>query len=544
MESRSQKTNAEITSLLRSRSPLLWIASREEGRVEAALMNSLPAKTRMRFWDCISGLSENLLQPDGKTKLVPLGFTAANSYGNKSAKLSPLTEGGQPCIDQQMVLQAIRECTDRCLYVLRDINAFKDAFTIRALRNTATEIATTPSSEQRSIIVLTPSSEIPQDLIGQASLIEYPLPDRGDIEKIFRLLPLTAEGITAPDSATTEAAIDAALGLSAVEVQACFNRSLVTLRKIDPVLIAGEKKRAIAREKVLTWSDPEPLGMSAVGGLENVKEWLEVRKAAFSKEAREFGLPTPKGMILAGIPGTGKSLIPKCLATGWGVPLLKLDLSGLKSKWQGDSEANIRKALATITSVGRCVVLLDEFEKAIAGSESSAGDSGTSADQLGTLLQFFQERDCAAFFVATLNDPRKMPPELLRKGRFDEFFWVDMPTRVERAEILNASLRKFGRTNEGINCPVIVKITAGWTGAEIASLIPDALFIAFNDGARNLSTEDLLTAAKNVVPLSITMSKKLEEIRGFMKDKARPASKPECEETEDSASTSLLDLST
>lgn len=526
--SRSQKVNSDITALLRARTGLLWICSREEKRVEAALMNALPPKMRIRFWDCVSGLTEYAPDKDG-AKLVTLGFTPAiSSYGNDKpvASLSSLDKGGQPITDPLVVLQAIREVPERCLYVLRDINAFKDPITLRAIRNTATEIEKSPATEQRAFVILTPSSEIPQDLLGQTSLIEYPLPDRSDVEKIFDFLPLDPEKVQIPTPEIREAAIDAALGLSAAEIQNCFYRSLVTLKRIDPPSIAGEKKRVIAKEKVLTWIDADPRGLSAVGGLDNMKEWLSKRQSGFSEKARAYGLKPPKGCLIAGIPGTGKSLTAKCISSTWGMPLLKLDMGALQSKWIGESQANIRKALQIAEAVSPCVLWLDEIEKSLAGSGNSSGDGGVAADALGAILQWMQEREGSVFVIATANDVRSLPPELLRKGRFDQVFWVDLPTATERDAILSSSLKQVGR-EEGINLSDLTKRTEGWVGAEIASIVPEAMFAAFNDGGRQITTDDLLTAAKTVVPLSMTMAKKLNEIREFMADKAMNASKPE-----------------
>lgn len=534
--SRSQKVNGEITALLRARAALLWIASREEKRVEAALMNALLPKMRIRYWDCVSGLTEYVVDK-GEPKLTALGFSPANGYGVKTATIAPLANGGQPCTDPLVVLQAIREVPDRCLYVLKDINAFRDPITLRSIRNTATEIEKSPAVEQRAIAILTTSSEIPQDLLGQVHLIEYPIPDRSDVEKIFDLLPIDPTKVEVPDAATREAAIDAALGLSAAEMQNCFYRSLVTQKRIDPKVIADEKKQVIAREKVLTWIDPDPRGLDAVGGLEVLKDWLRIRRAGFGTQAREYGLMPPKGVLIAGIPGTGKSLVSKCISSSWVMPLLKLDMGALKSKYVGDSEANIRKALQIAEAVAPCVLWLDEIEKAIGGGGE---DGGVSKDQLGTILTWMQERQGSVFVIATANDVRSLPPELLRKGRFDQVFWVDLPTATERTQILASTLKQFGRA-EGIDLSALTDKTEGWVGAEIASIVPEAMFAAFNDGGRQITTEDLLKAAETVVPLSKTMAKKLADIREFMADKAVNASRPEKANKENTAK-GVLDL--
>eukprot|EP00697_Spironema_sp_BW2_P017784 gnl/Spiro4/9587_TR5085_c0_g1_i2.p1 gnl/Spiro4/9587_TR5085_c0_g1~~gnl/Spiro4/9587_TR5085_c0_g1_i2.p1 ORF type:complete len:561 (-),score=86.63 gnl/Spiro4/9587_TR5085_c0_g1_i2:6429-8111(-) len=541
--SRSQKVNADITALLRARTAAILISSREENRVQAALMNALPPKTAaspatatapaspgvqmtIRFWDAVSGLTEYTVEK-GESKLSTLCFTPANSgYSKGPAQLATLEKvpGGQPCQDPLLMLQAIREVPHRCLYVLRDITAFKDPITIRSIRNTITEIERTPATEQRAIVILSTSPDLPPDLLGQMPVIEYPLPDRQEAEKIFDLLPLDPSKVEVPSAATREAAIDAALGLSAAEMQGSFYRSLVTQKKIDPKLIATEKKQVITREKLLTWVDPDPRGLDAVGGLEVLKDWLILRKNGFSQAAREYGIEAPKGILIAGLPGGGKSLTSKCVSTAWGVPLLKLDLGATKSKYVGDSEANIRKALQIAEACAPCVLQIDEIEKALA---AGGEDGGVSKDQLGVVLTWMQEKTAPVFVVATANDVRSLPPELLRKGRFDQLFWCDLPTDRERQQILAVSLAKVGGRAETIDIPALSAVMDGWVGAEIASIIPEAMFAAFSDGARKITTEDLFKAAESVVPLSVTMGEKLAEIRRFMSDKAVNASRVE-----------------
>jgi SpoVK/Ycf46/Vps4 family AAA+-type ATPase len=337
-----------------------------------------------------------------------------------------------------------------------------------------------------------------------------------------------------------EAAIDAAVGLSGEEAAACYARSLVTTKKIDPAMIASEKKRVIAREKVLEWYDPLPDGLEAVGGLENLKAWLVTRKNAYSVAAREYGLPFPKGAFIFGVSGCGKSLLAKATATAWGVPLLRLDLGALKGKFVGESEGNLRKALRVIEAIGRCVVWLDEIEKALQGATSASADGGVSADALGTVLTWMQERQGGAFVIATANEVENLPPELLRKGRFDEMWFVDLPTEIERHSVLSAALRANGRGDVKIDTGAVGRATDNFTGAEIAALVPDALYAAFADEAREITTADLIAAAKTVVPLAETAKEKVKKLRDWSQGRARPATRQT--ETKSSPSVRSLDL--
>lgn len=505
----ASKTNADITALLRARNTLLWVMTREEARVENALIESAAAaKYEVRFWDCATGLTDST----GKT----------------------IRMDGQAG-DPQAVLNHIRDKKDRAVYILRDLHKWFDPTVLRSVRSLARSLQKEGGDTARAIVLLTPSGEVPPELAGHATVIDYPIPDRAEIEKILAeviesLPEFDKDGKTpfranAAPNGVREAAIDAAVGLTAEEAANCYARSLVTSKKIDPAIVSAEKKRVISREKVLTWIDPDPRGMDGVGGLDLLKDWLRARKAGFSARAREYGLPAPKGCLLVGIPGCGKSLTAKCIATAWEMPLLRLDMGALKSKYVGDSEANIRKALQVAEAVSPCVLWLDEIEKALAGGGE---DGGVSKDQLGTVLSWMQERSGRVFVVATANDVRALPPELLRKGRFDEVFFVDLPTERERTEIAVAALREHKRS-EKIDAAMVAKATEGFAGAEVAALIPDALFTAFADKERPITTSDIVAASKNVVPIAKTAAEKITALREWAKGKARLASTPEIE---------------
>lgn len=502
------KTKDDVTDLLRARHTLLWVVTREEARVEAAIIEAAgKASYETRMWDCAMGLQ----RPDGSVEnadmLAPAG---TNPPG---------------------ILDAIRDRKQRVVYVLRDFHAFlRDPYILRALRSLARSLQRLPKADARSIVILTPVADVPPELAGHATVIDWPLPQRADIAKLLDdVVKALPEGVRegALAEGQREAAIDAAVGLSAEEAANCYSRSLVSTRRVDPAVVAGEKKRVVARGRGVTWEDPDPNGLDAVGGLELIKAWLQQRKAAFSERARAYGLPAPKGAFLVGLPGTGKTLVSRCVAAAWGLPLLSLDLNALQSKYVGESQTNLRQTLALLEAVAPCVVRVDEIEKALAGSQGPAADGGVAADALGTFLTWMQERKAPVFVIATANDVRNLPPELLRKGRFDEVFFVDLPTRQERREVVWAACSKYKLPRESVDAEAVAERTAGYSGAEIAALLPDAMFAAFADGERRVTTEDILAAAKNVVPLSKTASEKIETLRSWAKGRARLASKPE-----------------
>lgn len=499
---RTQRVNQEVAERLRARNVLLWIVAPvpEHARVERALVDAAAAaRFPCLFWDCSTGLSE----ASGRVR------TTNN--------------------DPAAVLAAVRDSKERAVYVLRHMHRWlADPAMQQSIRSRARELQNgVPAAEARAMIILAPTAEGAAD-VG-AIVLEYPIPDRAEMAKILddviAGLPEDYRAGAAPNG-KREAAIDAAVGLMASEAEDCYARSLVKTRTIDPALVSAEKKRVVAREKVLTWIDPDPRGLDGIAGLDVVKSWCTSRRAGFSERARAFGLRAPQGMFLVGVSGCGKSLTPKCIAAAWQVPLLRLDMGALKSKYVGDSEANIRKALQLAETVSPCVLWLDEIEKALNGSTGEQGDGGVSADALGAILTWMQERKGSVFVVATANDVRALPPELLRKGRFDEVFFVDLPTLPERRDIAAVTLRQYGRASETVDLDAVAAATDTFTGSEIAAIVPDALFMAFEDGERAISTADLLKAAASVVPLAATAKDKIDDLRSWAKGRARPASTP------------------
>lgn len=506
--SRGEKTRKDIAALLRSRHTLLWIVSREEVRVENTMIEvAARAKFETRFWDCATGLV---------------------SMPNAEGKRKKLVES----VDPNDCLDFIRTDKTMALYILRDLHRWiNDPTCLRRVRNLARELETAQENQARVIVILSPSSDIPPELAGHATVLDYPLPDRIEISTIVDTL---LENVR-PDlkehalDAGRDSIIDSAVGLTAQEASNCFSLSLVVNKTLLPKTIGQEKKRIIAREKVLTWIDPDPRGLDAIGGLANIKEWLLQRRVAFSSKAKAYGLPAPHGMLLLGPPGVGKSLTAKCVSTAWNMPLLRCDFGALKSKYVGESEANVRRALSVAETVAPCIMWVDEIEKALAGSTGQQGDGGVSADALGAVLNWMQERVGSVFVIATANDVSALPPELLRKGRFDELFFIDLPTTTERKEVLIASLRQFNRKPDDIDIDKVAKATSSFTGAEIAALLPDALFASFADSERPLKTDDLLLAASKVVPLAKTAEEKIAKLREWAKARARRASPEEVE---------------
>ena len=500
---KSQETAADISALLRARNALLWVVTREEARAERYLFEAAAnAGYVARTWDVAQGVADM----NGKPQ----------QFG-----------GPDPGETMATISSRASSTAERAVWIMRDLpvwlNGPPGAAPNRMLRNLARKLPTVPRENAQAVIVITPNAEVPPELAGHATVIEWPLPDRAEVAAILDVLIEQYDLGEMLKNGQREAAIDAAVGLTGEEAQACYSRSLVQLKKIDPAIVAKEKRRVIARERVLEWHDPLPGGLDSVGGLDNLKAWLSARKQAYSPQARAYGLPAPKGCLLVGVPGCGKSLTAKAIATAWGIPLLRLDLGALKSKFVGESEGNLRKAFKVIEAIGRSVVWIDEIEKALQGATSGSADGGVSSDALGTILSWMQERPGEAFVIATANNVESLPPELLRKGRFDEVWFVDLPTTEERSAVLQAALKSNGRAKHTIDIGKVGQACEGFAGAEIAALVPEAMFEAFADGGREIETGDLMQAAKTVVPLSKTAAEKITKLREWARGRARPA---------------------
>jgi SpoVK/Ycf46/Vps4 family AAA+-type ATPase len=265
--------------------------------------------------------------------------------------------------------------------------------------------------------------------------------------------------------------------------------------------------------------------MADVGGLDLLKGWLSTRSGAFSAKARDFGLPEPKGLLLLGVQGCGKSLTAKAIASAWRLPMLRLDVGAIMNAYIGSSEENMRKAIHIAESLAPCILWLDEIEKGFesAGGGTPSGDSGTSARVFATFLTWLQEKTKPVFVIATANSIDRLPPEMLRKGRFDEIFFVDLPSRQEREEIFAIHLSRRGRDPSRFDLAALGEKSEGLSGAEIEAVTVEGLWRAYPE-ERDLAQADLTDALRDTVPLSRTMAESIDSLRAWARSRARPAS--------------------
>jgi len=439
-------------------------------------------------------------------------------------------------------LENISKMEGEIVVVLRDFHqCLKDQpRTVRKLRTLSQQLKYT----RKTIIITYPVSSIPEELKDAVVEIEFPLPDQRHLRKILNNL-LKAPGTRYElNGSEFDMVIQAALGLSSNQAQRVFARAIVSggaLTADDIELIKSEKESIIRRSGALELFSTSKT-IHDVGGLEVLKKWLAMRKRAFTDEARQYGLPAPKGIALIGIPGTGKSLSAKMVANLWGLALIRLDIGALFGSFVGESEENTRTALKLAEAVAPCVLWIDEIEKALSTGQ---GDGGTSMRVLGTILSWMQEKTAPVFIVATANKISMLPPELLRRGRFDEIFFLDLPTAQEREEIFNVHIKKHGRDPGLFDVPALARSSEGYVGAEIEQAVIEGMYTAFNDAghpSREFTTADITSALSKLIPLSRSQKEVISGLREWMIDgRAQSASLEEDADTRTWSADTCLD---
>ena len=483
----------QLDLLIRARTPILWIRSLEEERVDGLLEQAaqrLGGRTLLR-WDFIDGLS---------------------GAPNRSGEATRNPMAALACLDTLPPEQG-------ALLVLRDFHRYcEDAGVCRRLRNLASSLRQAP----RTLVITAPDWAIPRELEDSITLLDLPLPGAEEIRQLLSTIAGASGYPMAP--AVCEQLTAACHGLSEQRVRQLAARALARrgqLGEADLAEVLEEKRQAIAKSELLEYC-PSEASPADIGGLEALKHWLEQRHMAFSEEAMRYGLPLPRGVLLVGPQGTGKSLTAKAIAHSWSMPLLRLDVGRLFAGLVGASEARTRDMIQRAEAMAPCVLWIDEIDKGFGGDSRS--DGGTSQRVLGTVLTWMAEKTSAVFVVATANGVDKLPGELLRKGRFDEIFLLDLPSADERRSILDLQLRRR-RPKHSITLEVLVDRTAGFSGAELEQTVIEAMHLAFAE-QREFGEADLIAAASQVVPLSRTAREQLEGLQAWASGgRARPASR-------------------
>ena len=481
----------QLDLMIRSRSSLIWIRSNEEARVETLLEQAASRlKYQLGSWNFIDGL-QGILNGEGLGARQPMA-----------------------------VLQWLRELdsSNPTLLLVKDFHRFCDDPGIaRMLRNLQQSLRSTP----HSLILCSGSWTPPADLDEALTLLDLPLPDSDDLRLL--LGSISQSSGTPLDPAVLEQLTRACSGLSELRVRQVAARALARRGRLGPAdleEVLEEKRQTIARSEVLEFC-ATATGTEAIGGLDALKSWLQQRHRAFSDEARRFGLPMPRGVLLVGPQGTGKSLTAKAIARSWSMPLLRLDVGRLFAGLVGASEARTRETIQRAEAMAPCVLWIDEIDKGFGGDSRS--DGGTSQRVLASVLTWMAEKQSPVFVVATANGIDQLPPELLRKGRFDEIFLLDLPTENERRSILKLHLE---RRRPGLTLPLdtVISRSEGFSGAELEQTVIEAMHLAFAE-SRELTETDLIRAASQLIPLSRTAREQLETLKQWAEGgRARPAS--------------------
>lgn len=422
-------------------------------------------------------------------------------------------------------IDAVSELPENSLVLLRDFHMFLEDGNPVLIRAIKDELAR-GKTRGKVMIILGCRQVLPPELEREICVLHFVLPDKEQLGVVLDGICESAK-LDKPEGDERDRILDAATGMTCTEAENGYALSVIECKHVDPAVVAREKALTVKKNGLLEIVEVKE-NLDDIGGLDCLKNWLVQRRAAFGERAREYRLPPPKGVLLLGVPGTGKSLTAKAAANVLDRPLIRLDMGALMGSMVGESEANLRAAIHVAEAVSPCIVWIDELDKGLVGSKSSgATDGGTSARIFGSLISWMQERTAQVFLIATANDVTQLPPELLRKGRWDEIFWTDLPNKAEREVIWRIKIVQVGRDSKEYDLADLVAASEGYTGAEIEGVVADSLYRAFAED-REPTTDDMQQALRDTVPLS-KLSDHVDALRKWAKGRARPATSPEPE---------------
>lgn len=504
-----KKTELYLTNLFKARFSFVYIPTWEEMRVielisKIAVSQSIKAKRDLFIWSSTEGLKKNLLEGSEKVNL--------NGDNNPAEALDFIDKYNKPAI---LILKDVHN-----LLGIQGRNIDYDF--VRKIRDVAISLKNADYS--KNVVILAPTLVLPLELQKDITVVDFELPTLEEIKELLDVMIEQNEssGINIDlDEIEKEKLCKAALGLTLQEAENAFARAMVDDGKLnidDLDIILEEKCQVIKKTGILEFINTNT-NINDVGGLENLKKWLTKRKNSWlGKAQREYNLPAPKGVLITGIAGCGKSMTAKAVSAMWQLPLLRLDVGRIFSGLVGSSEENMRKAIQTAEAVSPSILWIDEIEKGFGGA-GGENDGGTTTRVFGTFLTWMNEKTKPVFVIATANNISKLPAEMLRKGRFDEIFFVDLPTITERKTIFKLHLEKRLKNSKSKDFSIsddlltrLANATEGFGGAEIEQAVIAALFEAFSED-RTLQEDDLFKVIKNTVPLSTTQSEQILSIR-------------------------------
>ena len=430
--------------------------------------------------------------------------------------------------DPVQALANMESTTVEAVFILKDFHRhMDDPVVVRRLRDVGQKF----SANRRTVIITSPELSVPPELMKLVEYFDLPLPDRERLHEIVRET-FTRLGKTYTlklqlDAAGVDAMAANLRGLSEEEAERAISQALVTRYALCPESVTDvlEAKKQLLRHSGMLEFVEASDNMASIGGLENLKKWLQQRRGAWEDSAREFGLEPPHGVIILGVQGCGKSLSARAVAGEWRLPLVKFDTSAVYDKYIGETEKRIRKVFQVAEGLAPCVLWIDELEKVFAGSgpDSASADAGGSSRLLASFLSWMQDRKAPVFVAATCNNVTVLPPELIRKGRFDELFFVDLPNQAERQQVFSIQLARRKRNPAEFDLEKVAAAAKGYSGAEIDAAVQGGLYAAYSE-KKPLSTQLLLDALSQTVPLSTTRAEEIEALREWARTRAVPAS--------------------
>ena len=499
----------KLILMIRAYYPVLYLHSYEYYRTKqkikgiVELLRREGKKVNYYQWDCVYGLVQIL--PDKTEKRI---------------------ERMQNPLEVLAYILNSKKSGEKNIFVLDDINNHIERDEVKLMFRKIAEA----TNNNTHAIILSSIYRLPAELEKYITVLQIPLPKRNELGEVLDIVAKQSK--VELKTNLRNRLIDAALGMTSMEADLAYCLASVKDGFDDksPFTVSSEKEQIIRKSGILDYF-PKNESLKDVGGMENLKEWLKKRQLAYDKEARDWGLKEPKGLLLLGVPGCGKSLIAKSIASSWNMPLLRLDVGKVFQGIVGSSEDNIRKAIATAEAVAPCVLWIDEIEKGLSGVQSSgATDGGVTSRIFSTILTWMQEKTAPVFVVATANNINQLPPELLRKGRFDEIFFVDLTSQKEKENIFSIHLQKNRQNVSSFALDILAQKAEGFNGAEIEECVKEAMFTAYVESqesniAPKLQMIHILDAIKNTVPLSKTMEKQITDLRKFAVSRAKNASK-------------------
>jgi len=472
------------------------------------------------------GQTRSVLSP-GSGEADRLARAVMSSMGADPAPAA----GGNTIYNTREPVQALanmESMTIEAVFILKDFHRhMEDPIVVRRLRDVGQKF----SANRRTVIITAPELTVPAELGHLVEYFDLPLPDLERLHEIihetFTRLSKTYTLKLQLDAAGVDAMAANLRGLTEEEAERAISQALVTRYALcaETVTDVIEAKKQLLRHSGMLDFVEAIDNMASVGGLENLKHWLEQRRGAWEDAAREFGLEPPRGMIILGVQGCGKSLCARSVAGEWKLPLVKFDTSAVYDKYIGETEKRIRRVFQVAEGLAPCVLWIDELEKVFAGSgpDSASADAGVSSRLLASFLSWMQDRKAPVFVAATCNNVTVLPPELIRKGRFDELFFVDLPNQAERRQIFSIQLAKRKRNPAEFDLDKVAVAAKGYSGAEIDAAVQGAMYAAYSE-KKPLTTQSLIDALGQTVPLSTTRAEEIETLREWARTRAVPAS--------------------